>query len=161
MPYNTRRKSLSLSSLGIHVPVNRSSSNSNKDNNNNHTHTNMSTKSRLSSEALPRPSKKVKRSYGDSPSSSSSPTTVISTKAAASSQKCDSTPPQSPAVHTSIEADETEFSSAPEVKPIDLTGIKDEIVEAVILRLQETRNRPQLVKELATILMGKLTIVQQ
>lgn len=48
-----------------------------------------------------------------------------------------------------------------EVEPVDLGGINDEIVEAVILRLQQTRNRPHLVKELATILMDKLAIIQQ
>jgi hypothetical protein len=114
----------------------------------------MTTKSRLSSEALPRPSKKVKRSHDDSPRSSLS-------KAAAVPQKCDATPPPSPGVHASIESDDIDFARAPGVKPVDLGGINDEIVEAVIMRLQETRNRPQLVKELATVLMGKLGIVQQ
>ncbi|KAI3321105.1 hypothetical protein HD806DRAFT_213095 [Xylariaceae sp. AK1471] len=155
MPYNTRRKSLSLPSLGIHVPVNRSSSN-----NSNNTHTNMSTKTRPSSEALPRPSKKFKRSHHDSPSSSTTSAVSIS-KAVGGTKKCDATPPPSPGVHASIESDDIDFASAPEVKPVVLDGINDEIVEAVILWLQQTRNRPQLVKELATVLMGKLGIVQQ
>ncbi|KAJ2990113.1 hypothetical protein NUW58_g3115 [Xylaria curta] len=150
MPYNTRRKSLSLPSLGIHVPVNRSSSNANS------TQTNMTTRPRPSSAGSPRPSKKVKRSYDDS-SSSTTATPVPS------AENRDSTllPTPSPSIHTSIETDDAQFTSASEVKPVDLVGINDEIVEAAILRLQQTRNRPHLVKELATALTDKLAIVQQ
>ncbi|KAI1124746.1 hypothetical protein F5Y10DRAFT_268813 [Nemania abortiva] len=153
MPYNTRRKSLSLPSLGIHVPVNRSSSNSN----NNNTQTNMSTRPRPSAEGSPRPSKKVKRSHGDSVSS----TTVTP---APKHRKCESLPtppPPSTGVHVSIETDDIDFTGVSEIKPVDLDGINDEIVEAVLIRLQQTQNRPHLVKELATILMDKVAIVQQ
>ncbi|KAF2971689.1 hypothetical protein GQX73_g1801 [Xylaria multiplex] len=150
MPYNTRRKSLSLPSLGIHVPVNRSSAN----NSNSNTHTNMATR-RPSSEGSPRPSKKAKRSHNDS--SSSTPTTTTGSKKYESIP----TPKPSPGVHASIETDDVDFASALEVKPVDLDGINDDIVEAVIIRLQQTRNRPHLVKELATVLMDKLAIVQQ
>lgn len=71
--------------------------------------------------------------------------------------KYEHTPPPSPGVQLSIETDETEA----EMKKIDLEGIHDEIVEAVIVRLQGTRNRPHLVKELAAVLMGQVKIVQQ
>lgn len=47
------------------------------------------------------------------------------------------------------------------MKKVDLEGINDEIVEAVIVQLQNTGNRPHLVKELAAILMQQLKIVQQ
>ena len=57
----------------------------------------------------------------------------------------------------SIEADDNDAT----LKTVDLEGINDEIVEAVIVRLQETRNRPHLVKELATVLMYQVKIVQQ
>jgi hypothetical protein len=70
-------------------------------------------------------------------------------------------PPPSTSLHASIETDDVDFTGVPGVKPVDLEGINDEIVEAVILQLQQTRNRPHLVKELATILMNKVTIVQQ
>ncbi|KAI0877422.1 hypothetical protein GGS24DRAFT_487941 [Hypoxylon argillaceum] len=159
MPYNTRRKSLSLPSLGIHVPVNRpvNRSSLNNNNNNNNTQTNMSTRARPSTEGSSRPSKKVKRSHDNSPSTAATP--------APRPRKCESiptpTPPPSTSVHTSIETDDFDFASMREVKPVDLEGINDEIVEAVIIRLQQTRNRPHLVKELATILMDKLTVVQQ
>ncbi|KAI1748579.1 hypothetical protein F4782DRAFT_542736 [Xylaria castorea] len=145
MPYNTRRKSLSLPSLGIHVPVHRSSSNAN-----NNTQTNMTARPRPSSAGSPRPSKKLKRSHEDS-------------SAPSRSKKCGSLPRPvpSPPVHDSIETDDAFFFSVPEVKPVDLDGINDEIIETVILRLQQTRNRPHLAKELATILMDKVALVQQ
>lgn len=44
---------------------------------------------------------------------------------------------------------------------IDLESIKDDIVEAVVVQLQSTANRPHLIKELATVLMQSLTAVQQ
>lgn len=47
------------------------------------------------------------------------------------------------------------------MKKIDMEGINDEIVEAVIVQLQNTGNRPHLVKELAAVLMQQLKIVQQ
>ncbi|RKU44851.1 hypothetical protein DL546_005713 [Coniochaeta pulveracea] len=50
---------------------------------------------------------------------------------------------------------------AEESKMIDLDSINDEIVEAVIVQLQKTGNRPHLVKELAAVLMQQLKIVQQ
>ncbi|KAI1827362.1 hypothetical protein F4861DRAFT_529373 [Xylaria intraflava] len=159
MPYNTRRKSLSLPSLGIHVPVHRSSSNnSSSSSSSSSSHTNMATRSRPAFEGSSRPTKKLKRSQADSPSSSLS--TTASTPATRPAKR-HSIPTPSPGVHASIETDDALFSSAPEVEPVDLDGINDEIIEAVILRLQQTRNRPHLVKELATILMDQLAIVQQ
>ncbi|KAI1089840.1 hypothetical protein F5B19DRAFT_355624 [Rostrohypoxylon terebratum] len=139
MPYNTRRKSLSLPSLGIHIPVNRSSHNSSM------------ACSRSSSESSSHPNKKVKRSHNDTASSANSVPVF----------KPVATPPPSPGLHTSIEMDESELSELAEIKKVDLEGINDEIVEAVIVRLQETRNRPHLVKELATILIDQVKIVQQ
>lgn len=44
---------------------------------------------------------------------------------------------------------------------IDLQGINDDIVEASIMQLQATANRPHLIKELATVLAQSLTSVQQ
>jgi hypothetical protein len=44
---------------------------------------------------------------------------------------------------------------------VDLGSINDEIVEAVIVQLQSTDNRPHIVKELAAVLMQQLRIVQQ
>ncbi|CAJ2504793.1 Uu.00g121870.m01.CDS01 [Anthostomella pinea] len=150
MPYNTRRKSLSLPSLGIRIPVHRASTNSNM------------AASRSSSESSPHPNKKLKRSHNHSASSGSLTSVSGSkSKSAAAPVKFDQTPPPSPRLQVSIEMDESEAHDAPEVKPVDLEGINDDIVEAVIVRLQQTRNRPHLVKELASVLMNNVKIVQQ
>ncbi|KAI1799001.1 hypothetical protein F4811DRAFT_545953 [Daldinia bambusicola] len=146
MPYNTRRKSLSLPSLGIHIPVNRSSPNNSS-----------MASSRSSSESSSHTNKKLKRSHNDSALASAAP----ASKRIASPAKYDRTPPPSPGLQVSIEMDESELSESSEIKKVDLEGINDEIVEAVILRLEETRNRPHLVKELATALMDQVKIVQQ
>jgi hypothetical protein len=68
--------------------------------------------------------------------------------------KYEHTPPPSP----EAEADDAED----EVKPreIDLEGINDDIVEAVIIQLQKSFNRPHLVKELAAILSTQVKIVE-
>ncbi|KAI2628462.1 hypothetical protein GGR54DRAFT_587278 [Hypoxylon sp. NC1633] len=149
MPYNTRRKSLSLPSLGIHIPVNRSSTNNSS-----------LASSRSSSESSSHPNKKLKRSHNDSGSSSASPLPILK-QAIVAPSKYDRTPPPSPGLQDSIEMDDSELSELPEIKKVDLEGINDEIVEAVIVRLQETRNRPHLVKELAAVFMGHVKIVQQ
>ena len=70
--------------------------------------------------------------------------------------KYETTPPPSPEA-------EPEDPDAHEVQPkeIDLEGINDDIVEAVIIQLQKTGNRPHLVKELAAILSLSVKIVEQ
>ncbi|KAI9051157.1 hypothetical protein LZ554_005259 [Drepanopeziza brunnea f. sp. 'monogermtubi'] len=132
MPYNTRRKSLSLPSLGIHLPVT-------------HAARAAARLSPPSTSEIP-PSKKIKRSHGDASSMSPPPKRT--------SLKYDNTPPPSP---------DAEAHGLEELKPkeIDWAGIKDEIVEAVIVQLQKTGNRPHLVKELAAILSQSLKIVEQ
>lgn len=52
-------------------------------------------------------------------------------------------------------------SDADKPTKIDMESINDDIVEAVIVQLQSTANRPHLVKELATVLAQSLTSVQQ
>lgn len=59
-----------------------------------------------------------------------------------------------------VDADAETEGATPRRK-VDLEGINDEIVEAVIVQLQNTDNRPHLVKELAAVLMQQLKIVQQ
>ncbi|KAM0217232.1 hypothetical protein ACHAPA_000082 [Fusarium lateritium] len=142
MPYNTRRKSLSLPSLGIHVPMthaaraaaaasrhaSRSSSSSSSA---------SSASSLLSSSSEAReahPSKRQKRSQADDIA-------------------IEQTPPPSPTPNSSLDSDASQSK-------IDFETIKDDIVEAVILQLQSTGNRPHLVKELATVLAQRLTSVQ-
>jgi hypothetical protein len=136
MPYNTRRKSLSLPSLGIHLPVTHASRAAAR----------LSPPSSESNSDIP-PTKKIKRSHEESPSMSPPPKRI--------SVKYENTPPPSPEAETADPEDE--------VKPreIDLEGINDEIVEAVIVQLQETGNMTHLVKELAAILSQSVKIVEQ
>lgn len=46
-------------------------------------------------------------------------------------------------------------------KKIDLEGINDDIVEGVITLLQDTGNRPHLIKELEAVLARSLKSVQK
>jgi hypothetical protein len=136
MPYNTRRKSLSLPSLGIHLPVTNAARAAAR----------LSPPSAASGTENP-PNKKIKRSHEESPSMSPPPkrTTI----------KYEHTPPPSP------EADTPELDEEVKPREIDLDSIHDEIVEGVIVQLQKTGNRPHLVKELAAILSQKVKIVEQ
>lgn len=158
-PYNTRHKTLSLHSLGIHVPgshASRASSSRASPNNTSST----STGSTASPASLPKdnqpPTKKQRRAYSES--SDDTPALGRSRKRN-DTLKFDNTPPPSPpAERPSIEMGDDE-DTVPKI--IDMEGINDEIVEAVIIQLQNTANRPHLVKELAAVLMQQLKIVQQ
>ncbi|KAG9239472.1 hypothetical protein BJ875DRAFT_501339 [Amylocarpus encephaloides] len=136
MPYNTRRKSLSLPSLGIHLPVSHAARAAAR----------LSPPSAGPTSENP-PTKKLKRSHGESPSMSPPPKRAP--------VKFENTPPPSP------EADAHELDEEVAPREIDLEGIRDEIVEGVIVQLQKTGNRPHLVKELAAILSQNVKIVEQ
>jgi hypothetical protein len=145
MPYNTRRKSLSLPSLGIHVPMTqaaRAAAAASK----NASRSSSSSLSSAASSALSspssgseapeaHPSKRQKRSHTDD-------------------SAIEQTPPPSPTLDSSLDLDTVKSK-------IDFEAIRDDIVEAVIIQLQSTGNRPHLVKELATVLAQRLTSVQQ
>ncbi|GLB05262.1 hypothetical protein BO85DRAFT_160477 [Aspergillus piperis CBS 112811] len=140
MPYNTRRKSLSLPSLGIHLPNTSRRSPS-------------ATKSPHATDDQLPPSKKVKRSHDSAyslspePSSSSSARTPDGKESAAPLRQSgrrgplEHTPPPSP----------TDGTVATK---IDTEGINDDIVVGVIEQLEKTGNRPHLVKELAAVLIA-------
>ncbi|CAK7224230.1 hypothetical protein SCUCBS95973_005446 [Sporothrix curviconia] len=224
MPYNTRRKSLSLPSLGIHVPVTHAArdaaraaaaaataasrpatSNANSTNSANNANstspvasstpsssnntasaagqrqltsvsdtskTNMappSTSTIAASSLSPKrassavdsspsqqpSSKRTKRSHSSSESISSVLATAASKSSAVAKPVAVATPPQSPKRQASVEMDDVE-----EVE-IDMDKVKDDIVEAVIIQLKSTGNRPHLIKELSAILMHQLKSVQQ
>lgn len=138
MPYNTRRKSLSLPSLGIHLPSASRRSPS------------MSKPPHATDDQMP-PSKKVKKSH-DSSSLSPEPLSVASPaddakdqlsalRPAAHGGTLEHTPPPSP----------VDGVVAPK---IDTEGINDDIVVAAIQQLEKTGNRPHLVKELAAVLVA-------
>lgn len=142
MPYNTRRKSLSLPSLGIQLP------------NTSRAYTHRPTTSKPSgTEPQQPPAKRVKRSHSSntpppiticrprsSTTLSSSSKTVTFAERPKSSGRAtyDHTPPPSP--------------GATHHAKIDTNGINDEIVYGVIEQLEKTGNRPHLIKELAAVL---------
>jgi len=142
MPYNTRRKSLSLPSLGIHLP-------------------HASRAHRPTSKPTPTPeippyppAKKLKRSHDDteplSPISSpdsktGSPAADVPARTAAAEappirrRAAEHTPPPSP-------------GDVALVRKVDTDGINDDIVVAVIEQLEKTGNRPHLIRDLAALL---------
>ena len=138
-PYNTRRKSLSLSELGIAVPK----------------------RSRVTEHPSPPetvvegeepPVKRSKRSHGSlsPPFGAVSPprTAAIRLKGGEAPKKMtELSPPPSPAPATN--------------NKIDPEGINDDIVVATIEQLEKTGNRPHLVKELAAILGTNLHAVEK
>lgn len=130
MPYDTRRKSVSLSSLGVHIPK----------------------RARQSSTATAIPHGEgppTKRSRGGSNSSTSPPPGAMSppstknirikTEVQTNAPRgAEHTPPPSP--------------GATGVSRVDTEGIKDDIVVGVIRQLEKTGNRPHTSKELAAVL---------
>ncbi|EEH04872.1 conserved hypothetical protein [Histoplasma capsulatum G186AR] len=146
MPYNTRRKSLSLPSLGIHLP---SASRSHR--------TPTAPKIPSPSDTQQPPSKKVKRSH-DSPSQS--PASVSPESQESNSHRAgDLLHGPSPKSHRGGAGGTYEHTPPPSPAPdtglatrIDTDGINDDVVVAVIEQLEKTGNRPHLIKELATVL---------
>lgn len=144
MPYNTRRKSLSLPSLGIHIPVTNAA----------------------------RAAAAAKASGRPSPASSGSRSTTTSPRPSATrSQSPDAHPSKRIKRSHDDLADAVAIETTPPPSPtpadtnalpkVDLEGINDDIVEATITQLETTANRPHLVKDLATILALSLTSVQK
>ncbi|KAL8779601.1 MAG: hypothetical protein Q9213_006863 [Squamulea squamosa] len=142
MPYNTRRKSLSLPSLGIQLP------------NSSRAHRLSISKATTAADSSTQPpAKKVKRSHtsddasptiSSRPRSSTSSSITKSVSFAAERPKSsgrtayEHTPPPSPGAIDNVK--------------IDINGINDDIVIGVIEQLEKTGNRPHLIKELSTVL---------
>ncbi|KAF2007023.1 hypothetical protein P154DRAFT_420780 [Amniculicola lignicola CBS 123094] len=138
MPYNTRRKSLSLPSLGIAVPGGPRSA--------------RSPPSTGDSQQQP-PAKRTKRTHSINSNSSSAPTSPPRTatlrfeERPKSSGRVADTPPPSP-------------GGASAQTKVDTEGIDDTIVVGVIEQLEKTGNRPHLLKELAAVLSATIPIVE-
>jgi len=136
MGYNTRRKSLSLPSLGIAIPG-----------------APRPARSPPSAVDMQQPAKKQKRSHsGSSASSLTSPASTLPLRAfdeqrPKSSGRAADTPPPSP-------------GREPGSAKVDTQGIDDEIVVGVIQQLEKTGNRPHLLKELAIVLSPTIPIVE-
>ncbi|KAK0843492.1 hypothetical protein LTS02_016070 [Friedmanniomyces endolithicus] len=139
MPYNTRRKSLSLSELGIIVPKRlRTASHPSPPN--------------TIIEGEEPPVKKSKRLHSSSspppPGLMSPPrTTTIRFKEEKPKQAVELSPPPSPAAEGS--------------NKVDVEGISDDIVVGTIQQIEKTGNRPHLVKELAHVLASSLHAVEK
>ncbi|KAL4991295.1 hypothetical protein BDW68DRAFT_152416 [Aspergillus falconensis] len=133
MPYNTRRKSLSLPLLGIHLPnTSRRSPSTSKP-------------PHATDENTP-PSKKVKKSH-DSAATSPEP----AERGSNSSRPSATVRPSSR--HATLEQTPPQSPTDGVASKIDLEGINDDIVVGVIEQLEKTANRPHLVKELAAVLI--------
>jgi hypothetical protein len=136
MPYNTRRKSLSLPSLGIQLPGGP-----------------RSARSPPSIGDSQHAAKKQKRSHSGSLSSAlpspPRPSTLrFDEQRPKSSGRVADTPPPSPGGNSGS-------------SKVDTQGIDDEIVVGVIEQLQKTGNRPHLLKELALVLSPIIPIVER
>jgi hypothetical protein len=149
MPYNTRRKSLSLPSLGIHVPMTNAARAASKS-------AGRPSSSSASASASGSASPRSSTSRSHSPDSHPSKRLKRAHDASADSTAIEATPPPSPTPATSV--DMSDVDTAP--KKVDLDGINDDIVEGVIMQLQDTGNRPHLIKELEAILARSLKSVQ-
>jgi hypothetical protein len=142
MAYSTRRKSVNLSLLGIHVP--RASQ--------------RPPPAAAAEQQQPPPSKKIKRSHSDanrsdplsSPakSASHSPRDVKQQKSSIATH----TPPPSPPPTGVL--DHAEFTK------VDTEGINDDVVVATVEQLEKTGNRPHLLKELAAAISGHVAVVE-
>ncbi|EKG19999.1 hypothetical protein MPH_02729 [Macrophomina phaseolina MS6] len=140
MVYNTRRKSLSLPMLGIQLP------------NSSRSHRSPPSNTPAAAASEQPPQKKIKRSH----TSSASPA-PLSPPATAAPKFRDERPKSSgrPVEHTPPPSPGAEGATK-----IDTEGINDDIVVAVIKQLEETGNRPHLLKELAAVLAPQLPIVE-
>jgi len=186
MPYNTRRKSLSLSSLGIHVPVTHAAraaaaaavaaaaaasgastpSSSNGDSPRSYPRRSVENDvTRHSPSSGQHQSKRIKRVHNSTAVDFSAPDRDSSktSRFDPTSRKFEHTPPPSPGASsdTDSNADDDEISSRRAAKRLRLEEINDDIVEGVISQLVATGNRPHLVKELAAVLSQKLSSVIQ
>ncbi|KAK3303308.1 uncharacterized protein B0T15DRAFT_486772 [Chaetomium strumarium] len=156
-PYNTRHKTLSLHSLGIHVPGTHASRTAPA----NRASSNDASSVSMGSPTSPAkkdesPKKRLKRAFSES-SDDASPLERLPKRRDDATKFQKTTPPPSPPAAAMEMSEDEEMVT----RTIDMQGINDEIVEAVITQLQNTGNRPHLVKELATVLMQQLKIVQQ
>ena len=141
MPYNTRRKSLSLPALGIQLPSTS------------RVHRPAPSKPSPSTETNPPPAKKIKRSH--TTGASSSPTSPARPRSSTSSSTSKSVTfaerPKS-GVRNTYEHTPPPSPGAENDAKVDTEGINDDIVTGVIEQLEKTGNRPHLIKELAAVL---------
>lgn len=141
MPYNTRRKSVSLAALGIQVP---SSSRA---------HRPSISKPAVATDAQQPPTKRIKRSHTSDTASqtpAARPRSLTGTSTSSKSVTFAERPKSSG--RTAYEHTPPPSPGAVGEAKVDTEGIHDEIVVGVIEQLEKTGNRPHLMKELAAVL---------
>ncbi|PHH50044.1 hypothetical protein CFIMG_006665RA [Ceratocystis fimbriata CBS 114723] len=155
MPYNTRRKSLSLPSLGIHVPMTLAEKAAAAS----RTKSSLSA-ARLTSTSTPTPSSSSNRlrrsallAHGEEPHAKRQK------KFHKQLSRFDCTPPPSPRVEESTIESGAESDDSLNLPTLD--DVDDEVVRASMKQLHASGNRPHLIKELATCLAQHLAILQQ
>lgn len=137
MPYNTRRKSLSLPSLGIALPGGpRPTRSPPVMIEANHVAKKQKRSHSNSSSSMPMSPPRLPMRFDERPKTSVGPGRAVDT------------PPPSPGRESGH-------------NKIDTQGIDDIIVVGVIEQLQKTGNRPHLLKELATVLSPTIPIVER
>lgn len=143
MPYNTRRKSLSLPSLGISLPRAH--------------RPNLKSTSGADSAQSP-PAKKLKRSHD-----ATEPLSPVSSPRSKTGSPAIDLPVSTPLLRGSA-VEQTPPPSpglGAQVRKVDIDGINDDIVIAVIQQLEKTGNRPHLIKDMATILASTNSSIAQ
>ncbi|KAI9663359.1 MAG: hypothetical protein M1831_002643 [Alyxoria varia] len=157
----TRKKSVSLAALGIAIPGTHPSRSSHRSPSSAAATSGSTTNNNSNNNNPEPPAKRLKRSHtlSSAPTAFSTPATPKRHRHASSVSdrqrppqffpSSNDTPPQSPR------------STACNKGEIDLEGINDDVVVAVLETLQRTGNRPHLIKELATMLSHRLKVVER
>lgn len=140
MPYNTRRKSVSLSALGIQVPSTSRA------------HRPSASKASVATETQQPPTKKVKRSHTSNTPSPTSPLRQRSSTAASSTKTVSFAERPKSSGRAAYEHTPPPSPGAADDSRVETEGINDNIVVGVIEQLERTGNRPHLMKELAAVL---------
>ena len=151
MPYNTRRKSLNLSTLGIQLPSTSRAHRPSASKTNNDLQS--------SPQQSPHPTKRVKHSHSPSQQSIASQTSVASPQSPPPSGHPSAAKVVGFAVERPRSGGRNAYQHTPPPSPgaadepgIDFEGINDDIVSGVVEQLEKTGNRPHLIKELASVL---------
>jgi hypothetical protein len=149
MAYSTRRKSVNLSLLGIHVP--RPSQRSPPTST---TATTVTSTTPTDHDQSSPPAKKLKRSHSDATAPDSIP--QIQNPALLNSKDV----PLPLATHTPPPSPPPSDHADIQYPKVDTEGLNDDVVVATIEQLEKTNNRPHLLKELAIAIAGHVHVVE-
>lgn len=150
MPYNTRRKSLSLPALGIPLPS--------------RPHAPKRSPENPAQQQQQHSAKKLKRAHDTdpsaalppSPSLSPSPASAQDTSITVNDNNDGNAVGVAPSAATPAPGNQLRIDTPPPSPRLNPFGIDDDIVAAVVNHLARTGNRPRLVRELADTLAGSV-----